>query len=81
MFTLHFNLTGKQAVRIIDSAIKKRSKQVGVTLTREDFCEVSGLHRNSIWRYSKGQAPAHEGIIKIYSGLLSWQLDVELQPK
>lgn len=71
--------TGKQAYKIVCDAIAKRKNSVGQRVTQKDFCDVSGLSRNSLWRYQKGDSPDHEGIIKIYTGLLAWGFNAEVK--
>lgn len=80
MFTLSNKTTGKQAVKMVEKAIKLKNKRDNTDVTKADFFAASGLSRNSLWRYSKGEAPEHEGLMKLYRGFLSWNFDVELLP-
>lgn len=70
--------TGKQAYKVIARAIKDRSKSVGHKVRQEDFCDVSGLSRQTIHNYRHGRMPTIEGLSKIASGLRAWGIKVEI---
>ncbi len=74
--------TGKEAHKIIMSAIKKRQAALAngsnQKVTREDFCRASGLTRMTIGRYRDNKPVSPEGIFKIAAGLKEWGFEVKI---
>lgn len=65
-------LTGKQAFKLVDVAIKQRAKALSGTFTQKNFLEVSGLSRAQLNRYRLGEKPGVDGAYKLARGLQKW---------
>lgn len=70
--------TGKQAHKVVMTAIKKASKRDKVKLGKSDFCRDSGLSRVQLHRYKENESPGIIGLYKIAAGLIAWGFEAEV---
>lgn len=65
-------ITGKQAYKLIKSAMKTRSMQQGRTVPAIEFCRDSGVSKMHAHRLSRGKKPGLLALHKIAAGLEKW---------
>ncbi len=65
-------LTGKQTYKLITDVVSIRSKELGGTFTKMDFCRASGISRAQLDRLRNGEKAGADSIMKIAAGLKAW---------
>lgn len=71
-------LSAKAAIKLINSCVKKRSKETGEVFTKKDFLDLSGLTRTHLHRFRHGKKPSVKSAYAIAVGLKKLGYEVNI---